>query len=419
MKIKMMLIGWLAFICCDFFLAMMSLQARDVWSLSSLVWFPAGLLLGILCTLPLRYWPIWLLSSALMHLVASQLYGRPVTVSLIFCFFDALSLMVTALIWQFFYGVMARPVRERDIIVLVILCIVSGVIERFVTTWALLLLDYPIDQSISVIHTVGYVISALPLTFFVFYLITRVKRESVDIRGYLIMLSMLVVMLALFWRTSGILTEALRWQDLALIFSLALPVLLAMRGDLLMLSGFLSLCSIISVGATLFGYGPFYQMLLVQQEDVLVAAWYSAVLSLPALLCASLVSQKSALLARHRWREQLMDNVLQHGRYHRFQLGSSDDLCWLYQSRWPESGHAPVSWQQFIGWLHPDDRLAVEQLKNSASATPQVLPIRLADRYGEFHQSSMALVACQEGQVFWFEGVIFPLQVLLPPEGDK
>ncbi|WP_156322194.1 hypothetical protein [Winslowiella iniecta] len=419
MKIKMMLIGWLAFIGCDFLLAMMSLQVRDVWSLSALVWFPAGLLLGVLCTLPLRFWPIWLLSSALLHLVASQLYGRPVNVSLIFSFFDTLLITVTALIWQFFYGVMARPVRRRDIIALALLCAASGIIERFVTIWALLLLDYPIDPSISVLHIAGYAISSLPVTFFVFYLVTRVNRTKWDISGYLMVLAMSLMMLALFFLPLSALTDALRWQDLALMFSLTLPVLLALRGDLLLLSGFLSLCSTVAVGATLFGHGPFHHILPSQQEDVLIAAWYSAALSLPALLCASLVNQKSALLARHRWREQLMDTVLQHGLYHRFELESNDGLRWLYQSRWQGVSHAPVYWQQFIGWIHPDDRLAVEQLKNSASATPQVLPIRLADRHGEFHQSSMALVACQEGQVCWFEGVIFPQQTLLRSEGGE
>jgi len=419
MKIKLMLIGWLAFIACDFLLAMMSLQVRDVWSLSSLVWFPAGLLLGVLCTLPPRFWPIWLLSSACVHLVASQLYGRPVNVSLIFSFFDALLITVTALVWQFFYGVMARPSRGRDMVVLALLCAVSGIIERFVTIWALLLLDYPIDPSISVIHIVGYAISSLPLTFFVLYLVTRVSRTKCDLSGYLMMLAMLLAMLALFFSPHSTLTVALRWQDLALMFSLALPVLLAMRGNLLLLSGFLSLCSMVAVGATLFGHGPFHHLLPNQHEDVLIAAWYSAALSLPALLCASVVSQKSARLARHRWREKLMDTVLQHDLYQRFELDSNDALRWLYQSRWQDASHAPVYWQQFIGWLHPDDRRAVEQMKNSASAIPQVLPIRLADRNGEFHQSNMALIACQEGQLCWFEGVIFPQQILLRSEGGE
>ncbi|MBP2169718.1 hypothetical protein J2125_002910 [Erwinia toletana] len=407
MKTRMILIGWLAFVCCDFALAMLSLQVRDVWSLSSLVWFPAGLLLGVVCALPVRYWLAWLLSAALMHLVASQLYGRPVNVSLIFCGFDVLLLMVTALIWQFYYGAMYRPSRPRDILALALLCGISGVAERLITTWALFLLDYPIDQSLSLLSMGGYVLSYLPLTFFVLWLVTIGSEPQGDIWLWLLAFGMLLAQLMLFFAPVSS-SEELRWQDLALMFSFALPLLLAMRGDLLLLSIFLSLSVVSVVGATLFGQGPFYHPQRNVQQDVLLATWYCAAFSLPALLCASWISQRYAQLARHQWREQLMDTVLQQGWFHRFQLNSAGAISWRYQSRWQDTSHAPAYWSQFIAWLHPEDRQAVEQLKASAPQIPQVLAVRLADVSGQFHRTTMALIACRKGNQLWFEGVLFP-----------
>ncbi|MCU5772730.1 hypothetical protein N5923_12335 [Erwiniaceae bacterium BAC15a-03b] len=407
MKTRMILSGWLAFVCCDFALAMLSLQVRDVWSLSSLVWFPAGLLLGVVCALPVRYWLVWLLSAALLHLVASQLYGRPVNVSLIFCGFDVLLLMVTALIWQFYYGAMYRPSRPRDILALTLLSGLSGVAERLITTWALFLLDYPIDQSLSLLYMAGYVLSYLPLTFFVLWLVTAGGEPQQDLWRWLLAFGMLLAQLMLFFAPASS-NDELRWQDLALMFSFALPLLLAMRGDLLLLSAFLSLCVVSVAGATLFGQGPFYHPLRNVQQDVLLATWYCAAYSLPALLCASWINQRYAQLARYHWREQLMDRVLQQGWFHRFQLDSAGAIRWRYQSRWQDTSHAPAYWSQFIAWLHPEDRPAVEQLRASVPQIPQVLAVRLADVSGQFHRTSMALIACRKGNQLWFEGVLFP-----------
>lgn len=412
MKITMMLLVWLAFLGCDFALAMMSMQVRDVWSLSAQVWFPAGLLLGVLCVTPLRLWPVWLVSAALVHLVVSQLYDRPVNVSLIFCFFDLLLTIVTALAWQFFYGVMARPWRLGEMLVLILLCAAYGLVERVVTTWALYLLDYPIDRTLSLISIIGTALSYLPLTFLVIYLVTSVKQPLPSLRDYLLALVLLLLLLALFFSPPQAADSPISWRGIALMFSFAAPMLLAMRGDLLLLSGFLTLCTLGITGATLFGFGPFYSMQRSLQQGVLIAAWYCTALGIPAMLFGSVISQRYAAQARRHLREQLMNSVLQQGLYQRFYLDSSEKLRWRYQNRWQDSRHAPTYWQQFMGWLHPQDRSAVEHLKASASATPQLLPVRIADSHGQFHQTTLVLMACRQGQRCYFEGVIFPEQAL-------
>lgn len=408
MKIKVLLFSWLAFACCDFALAMMSMQVRDVWSLSAQLWFPAGLLLGVLCVTPARLWPIWLVSAALVHLLVSQLYDRPVNVSLIFCFFDLLLTTVTALAWQLFYGVMARPARLREMLVLILLCAANGLVERVVTTWALFLLDYPIDRTLSFISIIGTALSYLPLTLWVIFLVTRAEKPPTAMRGYLLMLILLLALSTLFFSPRMVGDDLLSWWDIALMFSFAAPMLLALRGDLLLLSGFLSLCTLGITGATLFGFGPFYSLQRSVQQDVLTAAWYCTALSIPALLYGSLISQRYAHQARHQWREQLMNSVLQQSLYQRFYLDIEERLHWRYQSRWQDSRHAPAYWQQFIGWLHPQDRPAVEQLKAAVSPTPKWVAVRIADINGQFHQTTLALVGCRQGKLCYFEGVIFP-----------
>ncbi|WP_437613389.1 hypothetical protein [Erwinia sp. V71] len=405
----MLLLSWLTFLCADFALAMLSLQVRDVWSLSSLVWFPAGMVLGVICALRPRDWPLWLLSAALVHLLASQLYGRPVTVSLIFCGYDLLLLTVTALLWQLRYGAMFRLAKVRDMLLLVALCVVTGLLERLASSWTLWLLDYPTDHSVSFIWMLGYILSYIPLTFFTFWLITSKGQRQVS-SGHVALVCGLLLLVALLFFSPDIPGDSeLRWQDLALIASLALPVGLALYGELLLLSGFLACAVVIALSATLSGYGPFLSRHYSQPQSILLASGYCAVFALPALQYAGAIAQKNAQLARQRVRMRLLDSALQQGLFQRFLLQSDGAIRWRYQCWWPQAHQAPASWSQFVAWLHSDDREAVAQLQRAAGAYPQHLPVRIADFSGHYYRASMVLVACQQGPQRYCEGVIFPV----------
>ncbi|GEM_PF-4795019 len=409
MKNSMLLLAWLAFLCADFALAMLSLQVRDVWSFSSLIWFPAGLVLGVICALRPVYWPLWLLSAALVHLLASQLYGRPVTVSLIFCGYDLLLLTVTALLWQLCYGVMFRPAKVREMLLLLALCCVTGLIERLASSWTLWLLDYPTDHSVSLVWMLGYILSYMPLTFFTLWLITSKAERQSGVRHVVLATGLLLVMALIFFSPYSPSSSELRWQDLALIASLALPVSLALYGELLLLSGFLAAAVVIALSATLFGHGPFLSSQHSLPQSVLLASSYSGVFALPALLYAGMIAQKNAQLARWRAGMRLLDEALQQGRFQRFLLHNDGAIRWRYQCWWPQDHHAPVSWPQFVAWLHRDDRAAAEQLQRTASAYPQHLSVRMADFSGRFYPVSMVLVACQRDARRYCEGVIFPV----------
>lgn len=65
------LLRWLIFVAVYFLLATISLETRDPWSLSSTIWLPAGLLLGVLCTRSPAQWPMWAISGG------TAFFGQP------------------------------------------------------------------------------------------------------------------------------------------------------------------------------------------------------------------------------------------------------------------------------------------------------------------------------------------------------
>lgn len=93
---------WLIFIFVDLGLTLLSLETHNIGSLYPLIWFPAGILVGILCISPPRYWLLWLVTEFLVDLFASQLSGRSVTISLIFATTDSLYLAV--FLWGCLYA---------------------------------------------------------------------------------------------------------------------------------------------------------------------------------------------------------------------------------------------------------------------------------------------------------------------------
>lgn len=400
-----MILSWMIFSQIDFMLALLNLQVRDVWSLSSLVWFPGGLLQGILFALAPRRWLLWVATSLLIHLTASQLYGRPVSVSLIFALFDALMMMMVALIWQFFYGAMKAPKDIRQIAMLIALCTISGIIERFITKWTLYLLDYPIDRTVSLLNIVGYVLSYLPLTFFVVYLITLKERWIINAKSAVLAAAGLAAVAILFsgvWPSD----DSIHWQHVALFFSFCLPMLLALSGNLLILSGFLSLCAVGSVGVALCKLEPFVNPLASPQQNVLIAAWYSASLTLPALLCCSYSSALAARWQYWKMRFLLLKVAIGEVSLSQFHLDGGQWLDWQEGHRWCSSAQTPATWPQLLAWIHCGDRPAVEALKNAVSSSPQALRVHIADGKGGENLAILVLATCRSKPGAGIVGVI-------------
>lgn len=97
-------------------LAFVSMRQRDLLTLSTLYWPPAGLLLGTLMLAPLRRWPRWMGIAAMLHLLAGLLVaGRSLPVALVFVLGDQILCGATAAAWK---GITAAMTRERAVALL-------------------------------------------------------------------------------------------------------------------------------------------------------------------------------------------------------------------------------------------------------------------------------------------------------------
>lgn len=409
MKTMKIVLIWLVFVLIDFALALLSLQIRDVWSLSSLIWFPGGIILGIVYALPPRQWPLWLVTGLLIHLIVSQWYDRPVNVSLLFAIDDLFTFTVSAMIWQFFYGVHYAPQRHYDVINLTLLCIAGGILKRFLGNLALCLFDYPTDMSISFPNVIGYVMSYMPLTIFVIYLITfGCCSKNIGKHCCVAVLAGLVVAALFFYPATA--TDEKSLLLAAVYFSLSIPLFLVALDDMRLLSGFLSVSIVGVIGATIFDYGPFPVLTPSRVERVQMASWYSVMLGLPTLLSACCWRLMTQTLCRHKAHYLLQNAVMEPDITNRFMLDPQGRLEWHRSTVWLSYGQAPVSWTQLMAWVHQEDRQTFSALKEVAvqkSPQPKMVCLRVADGDGGYHHVRVALVAHQLNDGKFIEGIIY------------
>lgn len=410
MKTMKIALIWLVLVLINFALALLSLQIRDVWSLSSLVWFPGGIILGIVCVLPPRKWPLWLVTGLFIHLIVSQWYNRPVSVSLIFAASDVVTFIVSALVWQFFYGVNYAPLRAYDVIGLTLLCVIGGIFERFLEKWTLYLFNYPVDLSISFPIVTGYVMSYLPLTFFVIYLITLGRYPIRKEHCWGVLLAG-VIMVVLFSQSVMAMDEKVLLLGGA-CFSISVPLLLVVQGEMRLLSGFLSFCVVGIIGASIFDYGPFPVLSHSRLESVKMASWYSVVLGFPALLIAIRWRLMTQALSQGKACCSLLNAVMEPEIVNRFMLDSRGRIEWCRSTVWLSCGRAPVSWAQLMVWVHQGDRQGLTALKEATvenAQMPHMMHLRIADGDGGYHYIRMALIAHKLDDGKFIEGIMYDI----------
>lgn len=90
---------WLMFCMLWSALALLSLSSRDPWSLSTTTWLPAGVLFFTLIISPQGKWPLWLISSMLLHTLCGFYMGRSLPLAVLFSVFDGLSIPLCALVY--------------------------------------------------------------------------------------------------------------------------------------------------------------------------------------------------------------------------------------------------------------------------------------------------------------------------------
>lgn len=91
---------WMIFNVFYLLLSVVSLETRDPWGLSSTIWLPSGLVLGVLSIAQYTHWPVWVVTVVLLHVATSLMYGRPLEIAIIFAIVDIIVLCPLAHLWK-------------------------------------------------------------------------------------------------------------------------------------------------------------------------------------------------------------------------------------------------------------------------------------------------------------------------------
>jgi len=191
---------WLLFSLSYLSLAFICLQTRDNGSLSSSIWLPAGLTLGVLCTTSVSRWPIWLVSAGILHVFASYLHDRPMDIALIFAINDLIILCVNAMIWQSVIKGSARVNNLTAMTIFISIVLGTSAVGGMINVYLLRLLSYPIVfshfTSSSISNATGCLAMA-PL-----FVVNQLSQLSVNKRtngrSLLLMSSILILSVAIF-----------------------------------------------------------------------------------------------------------------------------------------------------------------------------------------------------------------------------
>jgi hypothetical protein len=155
------IIHWVLFSGLYSILALLSFQSRDVWSLSTTLWFPASLLFAALWLTPVRDWPLWLATAGLLHIFSGVWIGRPLSLATLFAVFDIVVFPFVVLVFRYIVPLLWRPFvhspinRELLWIALLIFCTFCG---SALLSACLLLAGYPVAP----MHLLSWALAALP-----------------------------------------------------------------------------------------------------------------------------------------------------------------------------------------------------------------------------------------------------------------
>lgn len=235
-----------------FTLAMLCLETRDPWSLSSLVWLPSGLVLGVLCLSPRILWPLWGVGSGLLHIIASLLSGRSLDIALVFSLVDIAILFPLGMMWknssQYFWH---NSFLFGTILILIAIFITS-IVGGIASVSILSIIGYPIVFH----HFFTWSLSNATgcLTSVVFFTLRRFSQETYRTFSWFQFTFILIVSVIFLCPESLIqsplLEQALIYVSLSvtLISSISLP-------QRILAVYFLYLTLLVNL-TTLYGYGP-------------------------------------------------------------------------------------------------------------------------------------------------------------------
>jgi integral membrane sensor domain MASE1 len=354
--------SWLLFTVFYFLLSMVSLETRDPWSLSSVVWLPAGLLLGALCSSPGKLWPQWLITAAAVHVAVSLLYGRPWDIALLFMLLDLLIISPLALIWRNLQNTPYRSAYYSNILLLLVSIYLGSLVGGLLSYQALATLDYPVTFSHFFSWSISNAVGCLAIApLFIIRQSTQGYRPNALSLLALIVASCLL--LVLFSRQASDFHNPL-WASICIYLTLAGSVMLSLFWQQAILVVYFIIISFIISLATIYGYGPFAADYIYGLQGVIASQVLLLIILTQGLLISSVVNKYQASHRLMQQQYQLVSRLpgVQHTTF--FLLpADSEDFIWL-TSRLEVLGipvkllATPVLLKAHI---HPEDRLLFDE----------------------------------------------------------
>lgn len=252
---------WSGFCLCWSGLALLSLEYRDPWSFSTTTWLPACILFSTLLLTSFKQWPLWIVSAMVLHTLCGFYIGRPLSLAMLFAFFDGVSVPLCALtlifldrIWS--GGETSRPLffSLMEVVALVLISFSMG---------ALLTICLKMNRyDVASFHFVSWSLALLTGCLAFWPLIWSIKKRSLPrwhlfwCRDVVLTLLNFALLLLLFSRLmNGPQAILSGFDPTYLLLSSLLMSALLLSGRALGL--LLVVHYVVAIRATLVGLGPF------------------------------------------------------------------------------------------------------------------------------------------------------------------
>lgn len=396
------LLRWLVFVAVYFLLATISLETRDPWSLSTTIWLPAGLLLGVLCTrtrTPAQ-WPMWAISAGVLHFSISLLHDRPWDIALAFALLDLASICPLALVWNGLHRYSNGLPPPGETVLLLASVYLASAAGGLLSDLILKALGYPTRVS----HFISWGISNATgcLAIAPLFIIHRLNhgqwqwptRQQAFIAAWAFPLA-----IAVFFLPSSLLSNDL--LNNALLYSvLALSLLLSALLPLLPLALYFILLTLIVSLATIYGYGPFRPALAGMQAIEASQLYLLMIISLGLLVAKR--EQQHRSQRQQTQQQQLLLNALLQARHPAFFRLSAEAEQLDWQPHDAVFGMPPrqlANLTLLLAHVHPDDREMLKTLLCIASKlpnTPQYCSLRLLLPDAHYHHVECRLLHHQQ-----------------------
>ncbi|MEG3134377.1 MASE1 domain-containing protein [Rouxiella sp. T17] len=414
-------VKWFLFAVSYFFLAYLCLETRDSGSLSSTIWLPAGLTLGVLSRSPLSRWPLWIISAGLLHVLVSFLHDRPTDIALIFALNDLMTLSLTAYIWKVFIKHGDNHRRKISMIFFIILVFLASILGGISTIISLNALAYPTVFLHFVIWSISNATGCLAIAP-IFVLHNKYQAQEIFNRRpwQLLTLFIAIVTTLLIFIPSA--EEIQRFNQIEF-------ALYSLIGIMLLCSFFLNahqLCfvfivlAIITSTATLYSHGPFSTQDYSANEFITSSQLYLLIIFTFGLLFHSLVGHLQSFRKISQQQVMLISAGLSQQKIYSFSINmTTQSIIWSKNGNKEDQNpfFSVKTAAQLLGRVHTDDRLILAPWFKGIKTVflqPHSCPVRLlftcepfSLNSNTFTQAHLALINdCDDAASLLLNGVL-------------